>query len=235
MRQLPLSIRLRERSVFDSFVAGANAAAVGQLRRLAERPSADVVWLCGPSGCGKSHLLQAACALAGGRGAEAAYLTLGELRAGGVETLSGWQDRRLLALDDLGRVAGEGDWEQALFALYLQVQERGAALIAAAEEPPRRLAFALPDLASRFAAATLLPLRPLDEDGQRQVLQLRTQARGAELPEDAARYLQRRFPRDLPTLCRLLDTVDEAALRAQRRLTVPFIRSVLLGEAPPSA
>jgi DnaA family protein len=40
-------------------------------------------------------------------------------------------------------------------------------------------------------------------------------------------YLQRRFPRDLPTLYQLLDTLDEAALAAQRRVTVPFIRAVL--------
>ena len=42
-----------------------------------------------------------------------------------------------------------------------------------------------------------------------------------------ALYLQRRFRRDLPTLYELLDTIDEAALQAQRRLTVPFIRQVL--------
>ena len=40
-------------------------------------------------------------------------------------------------------------------------------------------------------------------------------------------YLQRRFRRDLPTLYELLDAIDEAALQAQRRLTVPFIREVL--------
>jgi hypothetical protein len=33
------------------------------------------------------------------------------------------------------------------------------------------------------------------------------------------------------TLYQLLDTLDSAALVAQRRLTLPFIRSVLLGGA----
>ena len=85
----------------------------------------------------------------------------------------------------------------------------------------------MPDLASRFAAATLLTLRPLDEADQREALRLRAHARGLDLPEETALYLQRRFPRDLPTLYQLLDTLDEAALAAQRRVTVPFIRSVL--------
>jgi DnaA family protein len=51
--------------------------------------------------------------------------------------------------------------------------------------------------------------------------------RGLELPQETARWLQRRFPRDMHSLYGLLDTLDEAAIVAQRRLTVPFIRSVL--------
>lgn len=43
------------------------------------------------------------------------------------------------------------------------------------------------------------------------------------------RFLQRRYPRDMQTLYRLLDTLDDAALAAQRRLTVPFVRAVLGG------
>ena len=34
-------------------------------------------------------------------------------------------------------------------------------------------------------------------------------------------------PRDLRSLCALLDTLDSAALAAQRRLTVPFIKQVI--------
>ena len=83
-------------------------------------------------------------------------------------------------------------------------------------------------------AATLLPLRPLGEAEQREALRLRAHARGLDLPEETALYLQRRFPRDLPTLYQLLDTIDDAALQAQRRLTVPFIRAVLSPEPPES-
>jgi DnaA-homolog protein len=137
-----------------------------------------------------------------------------------------------VALDDLAAIAGRREWEQGLFRLYREVEERGAVLLAAAAAPPLLLQFSLPDLASRFAAATLLPLRALDESEQRQALRLRAHARGLELPEETALYLQRRFRRDLPTLYELLDAIDEAALQAQRRLTVPFIRQVLAQQRP---
>jgi DnaA family protein len=237
MQQLPLAMRLRERAVFESFVPGPNLQAVEHLRAIALGATAlgatglgaaaEVCWICGPAGVGKSHLLQALCAQAQASGLDTAYLPLSQLRALGLGTLEGWQDARVLALDDLACIAGDRDWEQRLFGLHREAQERGAALIVAAVEAPLRLRFALPDLASRFAAATLLALRPLDEAEQREALRLRARARGLELPEETALYLQRRFPRDLSSLYTLLDTVDDAALQAQRRLTVPFIRSVL--------
>ena len=71
----------------------------------------------------------------------------------------------------------------------------------------------------------------LDEAEQQAALQLRARVRGFELPEETPRWLQRRFPRDMRTLYELLDTLDEAALVAQRRLTVPFIREVLSAAA----
>ena len=238
MKQLPLAMRLRERALFDSFVPGANGAAVGQLRALASGAAAGgaargVCWLSGPHAVGKTHLLQASCALAGSAGADAAYLPLSQLLALGPESLEGWHDARVVALDDVAAVAGRRDWEHGLFRLHREVEERGAVLLAAAVAPPLLLKFSLPDLGSRFAAATLLPLRPLDEPEQRDALRLRAHLRGLELPEETALYLQRRFRRDLPTLYGLLDAIDAAALQAQRRLTVPFIRQVLAQHSGP--
>jgi DnaA family protein len=245
-------MRLRERAVFDSFVPGANVALVAQLRALALAAAATaaaplsagaaaqahalagVYWLSGPHAVGKTHLLQASCALARAAGADAAYLPLAQLAGLGPEALEGWNAARVVALDDLEAIAGQRDWEQGLFRLYREVEERGALLLAAAAPPPLLLNFALPDLGSRFAAATLLPLRALDEAEQREALRLRAQLRGLELPQETALYLQRRFPRDLATLYELLEAIDAAALQAQRRLTVPFIRQVLAGLYPQS-
>jgi DnaA family protein len=232
LNQLPLAIRLRERAVFDSFVPGPNLAAVELLQAVGRGELAGVYWLSGPSGAGKSHLLQASCALARASSGAAAYLSLLQLKQFGPESLEGWQGARLVALDDVALVAGEGSWERALFRLYREAEERAATVLLAAQMPPLAANFALPDLASRFSAATLLTLCPLDDLAQREALRVRALARGLELPEDTALYLQRRFRRDLPSLYELLDVIDDAALREQRRLTVPFIRQVL-AQYPP--
>jgi DnaA-homolog protein len=226
MRQLPLSVRLADRAVFASFLPGPNLQAVEHLRTLAPGASGGVAWLAGPAGSGKTHLLQAACAAAG-ESLRAGYFPLAELGPLGTGVLEGLPQIECLCLDDLDAVAGTLAWERSLFALYREIEERGGRLIAAAATPPALLSWALPDLASRFASSAVFQLRLLDETEQRQALRLRAQLRGLDLPEETARWLQRRFPRDMRTLYNLLDTLDEAAIIAQRRLTVPFIRSVL--------
>jgi DnaA-homolog protein len=226
VRQLPLGVRIPDRAVFASFLPARNQQAVEHLKHVARGEANGATWVCGASGVGKTHLLQAVCAESAATG-RSAYLPLVDLGRLGVGILDGLPELDCLCVDDLDRVAGQREWEHALFGLMRETEERGASLIASAKAPPALVEWILPDLGSRFAAATVFQLRPLDEHEQLQALQLHAHVRGFELPDDTARWLQRRFPRDMRTLHELLDTLDEAALVAQRRLTVPFIRTVL--------
>jgi DnaA family protein len=230
LRQLPLRVRLHDRAVFANYLAGPNARVCEQLVELAGHQRGGCWWLCGPEGSGKTHLLQALCTAAG---ASAQYVPLSELAAYGPAALTEWHGARWLCLDEAGAVIGNAEWERALFAVYRDCEERGASLLLAAREAPPQLSFALPDLASRCAAGLRLTLCALDEHEQLAALRLRAQQRGFDLPDETARYLQRRLPRDLRSLFAVLDDLDLAALAAQRRLTVPFIRDVLaLRDAP---
>lgn len=225
MQQLPLGVRIPDRAVFESFLPARNLQAVEHAIGVADGNLTGATWLCGPVGVGKTHLLQAVCARVGG--GRAGYFPMGELAPLGIGVLEGLTALDCVCIDDLDRVVGELDWERALFGVLREIQERDGRLVVAATAPPALLSWKLPDLGSRFTAVAIFQLRELDEAEQRQALQLRARVRGFELPDETARWLQRRFPRDMRTLYELLDTLDEAALVAQRRLTIPFIRSVL--------
>lgn len=226
MRQIPLGVRLPDRAVFASFFPGRNAQALEHARRVAASPSAGLTWLCGPAGAGKTHLLQAICAAVAAH-ARAGYLPLAELAPLGVGVLEGLPQLACLCLDDLERVTGQLDWEHGIFALLRELQEAGGHLVVAAPGPPALMHWGLADLGSRFAAGSIVPLQPLDESEQHEALKLRARLRGVELPQETLQWLQRHLPRDMRTLYGLLDTLDEASLASQRRLTIPFIREVL--------
>lgn len=226
MQQLPLGVRIPDRAVFATFLPARNAEATEHLARLARGEAAGAAWVCGPAGAGKSHLLQAACVQAS-ETMRAGYFPLRELRALGVEVLEGASQLDCLCLDDVDAVTGALEWERTFFSILRDIEERGGRLIASAASPPSLVQWALPDLGSRFTASLVFQLRPLDEGEQQEALKLRAHTRGFELPDETSRWLKRRFPRDMRALYELLDALDEAALVAQRRLTVPFIRSVL--------
>ena len=219
MRQLPLGVRLRAEAVFESFWPGPNTEAMAALRSADDSP----VWLWGMAGTGKTHLLQAMCAAAG----DAAYFPLDRSLALPVEALLGFERNRVLCIDDADAVAGDREWEQALFRLYNEAADLRTRLVFASTLAPRQAPWQLDDWRSRASACVVYQLRELDESDRIEALRLRALQRGLQLPYETAEYLLKRIPRDLPSLFRILDELDEASLVAQRRLTIPFIRDAL--------
>lgn len=226
MRQLTLGVQLKERATFDSFLTARNVELVAHLRHVAGTTPAGATWIAGPHTAGKSHLLQAVCA-ATPAGKRAAYLPLESLLPFGPAAIEGADQLDVACYDDVQAIAGLDDWERKLFSHWQRALERGGTLIFAARENPAQVEFALADLKSRLASSTVFAVRELHDDEQLEALDLRARLRGFDLPVETARYLQRRYPRDMRSLCEVLDTLDDAAFTAQRRITVPFIKEIL--------
>ncbi|QAU22828.1 DnaA regulatory inactivator Hda [Dyella sp. M7H15-1] len=224
--QLPLSLRWPRRQRFEHFFVSANAAAMAAVQELAQQPGAPWLYLSGTSGSGKSHLLLAACQAAHEAGRTVQYLPLKVLRdhAGAIRGVAGSQ---FIALDNLNMFAGDREAEHALFDLYNLARAEGTALIFAAETVPAQLPLTLPDLRSRLGACTQFTLKSLDDLERREVLKKQAAARGIELDDVVLDWLFARYARDLGTLLDLLDRLDQASLAAQRRVTVPFLRTFL--------
>ena len=141
--------------------------------------------------------------------------------------LEGMGNLDLVCVDDVHAVAGRPAWEEQLFRLFEQLGQRGARLEIAAERAPLHTHFRLPDLVSRFSSCATFRVTPLTDEEKLEAMQLRAAWRGLQLPAETARYLLARVPRDARHLFELLERLDREALAAQRRLTVPFVKTVL--------
>ncbi|MEM9208929.1 MAG: DnaA regulatory inactivator Hda [Pseudomonadota bacterium] len=224
MSQLALPLRLQDHARFSTFWRAGNEQTVAFVEGLADEAAPAGGWLWGPAAVGKSHLLQATCER---MGPSAAYLPLSDVSETGPGILEGLTDRSILCLDDLHCVTGQSEWELGLFSLFNAVGEAGGSILAASRAPQRDSGIELPDLESRLATLPTFQLRPLDEAGSVAALKLRAMHRGLELPDETARFLLSRARRDMASLYALLDRLDTEALVAKRRLTVPFVKSVL--------
>ncbi len=227
--QLPLPLSFPPEQRFDTFFGSSLECAA--LQELAGGKRSDAVFLAGPPGSGKTHLLLACGALADSAGRRVAYLPLASLAGRLSEAIESRELAQLICVDELDAIAGNRADEVALFDLHNRARSVDAVIIYAACETPGNLPLQLPDLRSRLSQCIQLRLPALDESGRREVLRARAAARGLELDEAALDYLFTRVGRDLPSLLALLDRLDHASLAAQRRITVPFLRSLLIQPA----
>jgi DnaA family protein len=224
--QLALAVQLRDSAELDLFHPGPNTEALQAVTRASEGEPPQRLLLHGPLGCGRTHLLQAAVRHASRRGRRGAYLPLGE-QPSSTEILDGYSGFDLLALDDVDSVITDRDWAIAVARLLDVIRTHDCTVLIATTLPPDQLDIALPDLRTRLAASAVFPLKPLDDEDRRLLLQQRARARGLELADGVADFLVRRLPRDGSSLMQVLDLLDRASLTAQRRLTLPFVQAAL--------
>jgi DnaA family protein len=222
--QLPLALRGPADQRLEGFVG--NLEARDAVAALAARGDGAPLFLVGAAGTGKTHLLLAACAAAEGAGRRAHFLPLAAC-AGRVAAAADGVLSYVVCVDGLEAVAGPPPVGEPLFPQQHRVRDAGGALLYAARAAPADLPPGLPDLRSRLGQARRLRLDMLDESGRRAALVQRAARRGLELDDAVLDYLFRRVGRDLGTLGALLDRLDRESLAAQRRITVPFLRTLL--------
>lgn len=225
--QIPLQLHFNPEQSFAAYVAGPNGAALAALQACTKGGGEPLVYLWGDAGLGKSHLLNACCQAAQAAGRRSAYLPLAELHRHGPDLLEGMEQLDLLCLDDVQAVAGDDAWELALFDLFNRLRDAGKHLAVAADTAPAQLALALPDLRSRFSWGLSVRLQALADDDKLAAVSRRAHQLGMEITPAVGRYLLAHCPRDLPSLWRLLGRLDHATLAAQRKLTIPFLKTYL--------
>lgn len=224
--QLPLNIRIQDDTTFESFVVGENRAGVAWLQAMASGHE-QYAYIWGESGVGRSHLLQAVCHAVGEQGHAALYLPLAHRQEWSLALLEDLESLQVVCLDDIDLVAGEPSWEEALMHLYNRLRDGTCGLVVSGHLPPSDLPIQLADLRSRLACGNVFYVKPLSDAKKIEALQAKAEKRGFSLPSDVALFLFKRTSRDTGELFSLLNRLDEASLRAKRRLTIPFVKEAL--------
>ena len=226
--QLSLPLSLPDDETFASFYPGENAQLITGLKNAAIGQGAPLLFFWGAQGTGRSHLLHATCAEVNACGEAAAYIPLEQHAMFTPGVLDQMEQLPLVCLDNLESIAGNAQWEEALFDFFNRWKEHNqGSLIVTATTAPRKMGLCLADLASRLDWGLAYQLRELDDEGKLSALQLRAELRGFKLPVDVGRFLLNRLSRDMRTLLQTLNELDTASLDAKRKLTIPFVKEAL--------
>ncbi|WP_239059143.1 DnaA regulatory inactivator Hda [Colwellia sp. Arc7-D] len=232
MSQLTLSVQLPDDETFASFKSESNQMVVQQLTHFLDQITVNnkqvhSLFLFGLSGVGKSHLLHASCAYADTLGISSLCLSFSELTQLSVDVLDGLENIDLVCLDDIQLIAGDKKWQQGVFDLYNRMVEQNKCLIITGDQSVMNLNISLPDLVSRLSWGLTEQIKPLSDEEKSFALQYRAQQRGLYISDEVASFLINRLSRDMTSLITALEQLDQASIREQRRITIPFIKDVL--------
>ncbi|MDX1901317.1 MAG: DnaA regulatory inactivator Hda [Gammaproteobacteria bacterium] len=228
IHQLTLGVSLKDHATFDNYFSGSNTHLVQELFKAAQGSSSQrVIYFYGAGGQGFTHLLQASCHEAHRQRRTAAYLPFADYKNFSPALFEGLETLNLVCFDDTHLIAGVPQWEEAFFHAFNRIYDAGGTLIFTANCSPRQAGFRLPDLVSRLSWGIVFQLQPLTDVEKLAMLMMRAQRRGMTLSEEVGRFILTHCPRHMSTLCTALDVLDRTSLAAQRRLTIPFVKTVL--------
>lgn len=225
--QLPLGFGLRDDATFSSFYATTNIAAKDCILTMAKGGGEKFCYLYGSVGVGKTHLLHAACHIAYEHNQSAMYMPLEEYSRMSLHELADLSSINLIRLDDVDKISGVANWEEAVFHLYNRIKDNGSRLIVSANASPANLSIKMPDLKSRMAWGMSFLLQPLTDEDKALVLKQRAKSRGIILTDVVSRFLLTHCARDMTGLFASLDKLDCASIAEKRKITIPFIKQVL--------
>lgn len=228
MRQLALDIGMVPVPTLDNFVAVGNEGALEHLRMWATNPLRSPVPTClwGESGSGKTHLLRAVRECLREQGGRAGWMDADTHQP--EEFDDGWD---VVLLDDVHLFTASQ--QAAAFNWFVNAQTpvsgRARWVLATADRPPADLKLR-EDLRTRLGWGHVFHLVALGESERRSVLRRAADERGVFLGDEVMDFMLNRFSRDLSSLMMLLDRLDDYALRTQRAITIPLIKSMLENE-----
>jgi DnaA family protein len=223
--QLTLGVGLDDDARFENFfVSDVNQSLVSALAANENEP---FLYIWGNGSPGLSHLLQASCNKSTAEGRGAIYVPLADQSQFAPQILEGAESLSLVCIDDIEIIAGDVEWEAALFTAFNAMRQTGTQLIIAGHMGAQQLTIQLPDLHSRLQSGLLFQLFELSDEDKLSALQLRARQRGFDLPDAVGEFILLRAQRSLSALMQILDELDHSSMQQQRKLTVPLVKSTL--------
>ena len=229
-KQLPLHFEFRANQTFDDFFSGPNLEVINHLQKCITGNGERQIFLWGQSGLGKSHLLQACCQQAQSQQRSSFYFALSPLELPDSSLLTGLDKFDIVCFDNIEHIAGNQLWELAFFNFFNLNRDQGHTLIVSASCPPNEIVIQLADLKTRLNWGLTLKMQPLSDNERITALIFKAGQMGFEISPLAGRFLLTHYDRDLPSLWVLLTKLDRASLAAKRKLTIPFLKQILIEE-----
>ncbi len=229
--QLPIQFEFNIQQTFNNYYPGPNQEVVTHLQNSIVKHSEQFIFLWGTSGSGKTHLLNASCQLAHEKFQSSFIYSFASEALPSTKLLEDLENLELVCFDNIDRIAGNREWEQAFFNFFNRHRDKDHQLLLSSSTPPQYLTIALADLKTRLNWGLTLKVDELTDQDSLAALNFKADSMGFKISPEVGRFLITHYARDLPSLWALLAAADQASLAAKRRLTIPFLKQLIKNRA----
>jgi chromosomal replication initiation ATPase DnaA len=214
MQQLPLDLQIRSTEQHGDFIiSDCNSIAAQWIDRWPDWVGQFCALnIAGPEASGKSHLAAVWQAKSGAA-------LLGDLD----DDLAGLGDALHFVID-LGKVSLG---ETGLFHLFNHTRDIGGSLLIISTQPVARMAWQLPDLASRMRAVNLAMIDGPDDRLLHALLHKNFVERQLYAPENVIQYIVARMERSFAAARDVVVRMDRLSLANRSQITLSLARSVM--------
>ncbi len=227
MSQIALPLSFDRQFSFDNYISANRDFIVTSLSGLIDGKADNIVGLWGDTDSGKTHLLNACAHYAREQSVVFQLYQGTQLPEYEPGQLGDAEPSAVLAVDNLDAICGHRDWEERFYRFINQCRDQGARLLFTLSSKPPDLICILPDFQSRLSWGLLLELSRTDDSGVQHIVAQRARLLGLELSQEVLSYLFTHYSRRLSDQMTILQSLDRASLRQQKKITIPLIKQVL--------
>lgn len=224
MQQYLLELAAPAEPNLANFVAGGNAEIYAALFDALQKKSRESIYIWGEAASGKTHLLRAGASAAAPHGFSPCYVDCSEERDLAIEPSQDW-----LSVDNVETLSEQG--QIRLFDFYNALRERNGVFIAAGSAAPSQLILR-DDLSSRLGWGLVFQIKRLDDAEKRAALVAHAGQRGFALKPELVDFMLNRWPRDLPSLVKVIDSLDRYSMEHKRPIGIELLREMLRFSPP---
>ena len=187
----------------------------------------DDLFIYGISGAGKSFLLQSLCNHFALSKKLSLYIPLNEVMKHGPEILDSLEELNLICIDEIDLIAGNKEWEVAIFNLINNCLISRCRLIFSSQLNPSTIKFNLVDLFSRIKKIDHMELFPVTDNNHEEAIRFITKIKSLNLGDNEINYLMTHSKRNISNLVEILEKLDKLSLQLKRKITIPLIKKVI--------
>ncbi len=209
-------------SSFDDFYFEKNNLSILEYLK-----SGDDLVIYGLSKVGKSFLLQSLCNYFSKSNKSSLYLPLKELNNYKTGLLDDLEKLDLVCIDDLQLIAGDNNWETAIFNLINNCLISNCRIVFCSNINPSLISFELDDLFSRIQKINRMEVHPVKSDNLIEAVRFFADLRSINIGDKEVTYLINHSKRNMGDLVTHINQLDKLSMQLKRKITIPLIKKVI--------